>query len=70
MNAITEIKPRAFKAVSGLDHPTPTHIRGCIFDRITAEMAARREFCPLWISQAIRDGIAQACAEHDQQVTP
>lgn len=47
-------------------HPTPVHIRGCVLDAITAEMTKRGEYVPTWVYAAVRDGISQACTEHDR----
>lgn len=50
-----------------LIHPTPVHIRTCIIDAITEGMKQRGEYVPVWISQAINEGIRNACAEHDAE---
>lgn len=48
-------------------HPTPVHIRSCIIEALTEGMKQRGEYVPIWVSQAIREGIRQACAEHDAE---
>lgn len=51
----------------GVPHPTPVHIRSCIFDALTKQMAERKEYVPMWVTDAIREGIRTACAEHDAE---
>lgn len=50
-----------------MDHPPPVHIRSCIFDALIRGMDAGKEAPPMWVSEAIREGIRQACAEHDRE---
>jgi hypothetical protein len=51
-----------------LVHPTPVHIRTCVTDAICEEMTKRGEYVPTWVWQAVKDGIARACAEHDRDI--
>ena len=48
-------------------HPTPVHIRSCIRDALTDGMKQRGEYVPVWVMQAVQEGIAKACAEHDAE---
>ena len=48
-----------------LPHPTPVHIRSCITQRLIDAMREGKEAAPLWVSEAIREGIKDACREHD-----
>ena len=53
-------------------HPTPQHIRGCIFDAIADYNRTARETgaieipCIAW--KAVCDGISEACRQHDAGV--
>ena len=71
MNAMTYHKvgsPSDFKAL-GLDHPTPTHIRCNISRELTAAMARNPgQHVPLFVFEAINEGIRSACREHDEGV--
>jgi hypothetical protein len=49
------------------DHPTPMHIRSCILDALIKGMEEGKQAPPVWISQAISEGIRNACAEHDAE---
>ena len=48
-----------------LPHPTPVHIRSCITQRLIDGKDAGKEAPPLWVQEAIREGIKDACREHD-----
>ena len=48
-----------------LVHPTPVHLAARIADAIEAEAKRRGELPPLWMDQAISEGVKRACAEHD-----
>ena len=59
MNEIVTLFP------AKLTHPTPIHIRRCIMERILSGTQKGQEALPLWVMQAVSDGIADACREHD-----
>ena len=48
-----------------LPHPTPVHIRSCITQRLIDGKDAGKEAPPLWVKEAISEGIKDACREHD-----
>lgn len=48
-------------------HPTPMHIHVAILDAISAAEKQHGQSLPIWLGQAIRDGIRNACAEHDAE---
>ena len=48
-------------------HPTPVHIRTCILDALIKGMKEGKQAPPVWVSQAINEGIRNACAEHDAE---
>lgn len=51
-------------------HPTPVHIRSCIIVAMTEynDKAAKdgRDFIPYGAIEAVKTGVAKACAEHDE----
>jgi hypothetical protein len=48
-----------------LPHPTPAHVALRVLEAMEAEAKRRGELTPLWIDQAISEGVKRACAEHD-----
>lgn len=58
-----------FRRVNTDTHPTPVHIRGCIYEVVTEhnETAAARGVpeIPFVAIELIRAGIAEACRQHD-----
>ena len=48
-------------------HPTPVHIRSCITQRLMDGMNAGREYVPVWVMEAIREGIKDANREHEAE---
>lgn len=48
-------------------HPTPVHIRSCIYDALIKGMESGKQAPPVWVSEAIAEGIRQACREHDAE---
>lgn len=49
-----------------LPHPTPAHVALRVLEAMEAEAKRRGENTPLWIDQAISEGVKRACAEHDE----
>lgn len=51
-----------------LPHPTPIHIRSCIYQELIDDVETGLDPIPYRVLGIIRRGIAKACAEHDAGV--
>lgn len=47
--------------------PVPVHIRACILLALNEAARQRGETCPLWVFDAVSQGIRDAIAQHEKE---
>lgn len=63
----TRLDETGLPPVNPLPHPTPQHIKACIAAAIHRSVAADGSITLYGALQAVEDGAAQACREHDAE---